>query len=94
METKEMIEVMQAYVDGKSILLKCHGLEEWKTLTREPAWDWLNNDYAVKPDPIHCYITVLDGRIASTVHATEKSANDCVHPELNNGWTVHKVVIE
>ena len=34
---------------------------------------------------------LLNGRIASTVHMTEEDALTCAK---DNGWTVHKVVIE
>lgn len=52
--TKEKIEVMQAYEEGKQI--KCRkkgsGLPwvDW-ILPHEPAWDWENNDYEVKEEP-------------------------------------------
>ena len=90
-ETKKAIEVMQAYVDGEQIEAKQEG-SDWRPSF--PIWDWGPNDYRVKPKPIECWVTVLNGRTASTVHATEELANNCVHPELNNGWTVHKVLIE
>ena len=63
----------------------------------DKATAWVNGEiieFRVKPKPIECWVTVLNGRTASTVHATEESANNYVHPEMKNGWTVHKVVIE
>ena len=44
--TKEMIEVMQAYDRGEQI--ECFNDEEWKYV-ENPVWDWLNNNYRVKP---------------------------------------------
>ena len=44
--TKEMIEVMQAYDRGEQI--ECFNDEEWKYV-KNPVWDWLYNDYRVKP---------------------------------------------
>ena len=44
--TKEMIEVMQAYVRGEQI--ECFNDEQWKDVNN-PIWDWLHNDYRVKP---------------------------------------------
>ena len=48
--TKEMIEVMQAYDRGEQI--ECFNDEEWKYV-KNPVWDWLNNDYRVKPKKIY-----------------------------------------
>lgn len=44
--TKEMIEVMQAYDRGEKI--ECFNDEQWKDVNN-PIWDWLHNDYRVKP---------------------------------------------
>ena len=44
--TKEMIEVMQAYESGEQI--ECFNDEEWKYV-KNPVWDWLHNNYRVKP---------------------------------------------
>ena len=44
--TKEMIEVMQAYERGEQI--ECFNDEQWKDVNN-PIWDWLHNDYRVKP---------------------------------------------
>ena len=101
-ETKKAIEVMQAFVDGKDIQYRPIDASDWRVYrhTNPPArichvtWSWSDYDYRVKPEPLECWVTVLDGRTPSTVHTTEELANNCVHPELNNGWTVHKVVIE
>ena len=41
-----MIEVMQAYDRGEQI--ECFNDEEWKYV-KNPVWDWLYNDYRVKP---------------------------------------------
>ena len=45
--TKEIIEVMQAYESGEQI--ECFNDEEWKYV-KNPVWDWLHNDYRVKPN--------------------------------------------
>lgn len=41
-----MIEVMQAYERGERI--ECFNDEQWKDVNN-PIWDWLHNDYRVKP---------------------------------------------
>jgi hypothetical protein len=45
-ETKKAIEVMQAFVDGKTI--ECNHSGPW-TAVGDPVWDWSLGDYCVKP---------------------------------------------
>ena len=45
--TKEMIEVMQAYLKGEKIEYR-YGNTDWLEC-RVPIWDWNNFDYRVKP---------------------------------------------
>ena len=45
--TKEMIEVMQAYLKGEEIEYRC-GYKDWLEC-RIPIWDWNIFDYRVKP---------------------------------------------
>lgn len=60
MNTKEKIEVMQAWLDGKTIQLKTKGHREWTDWvfrgaddTDEPSWRWDEYDYRIKPkDPV------------------------------------------
>ena len=91
-QTKYSIEVMQAYVDGKTIQ-GCNPDVTWGDV-EFPTWDWSTFNYRVKPEPLTCWVTVLNGSLASTVHMSEEDANICVHPERNHEWTVRKVVIE
>lgn len=46
-----MIAVMQAFADGKKIQIT--GDEEWEDwlIDMEPGWDWVHNDYRIKPEP-------------------------------------------
>lgn len=46
--TKEMIEVMKAYDMGEKIECFNDDYEQWKDVNN-PIWDWLHNDYRVKP---------------------------------------------
>lgn len=50
MTTKEMIEVMQAFKDGKEIELSDSGENNWK-LDIFPVWDWYLYKYRIKPEP-------------------------------------------
>ena len=46
--TKEMIEVMQAYDRGEQIECINDDYEQWKDVD-SPIWDWMHNDYRVRP---------------------------------------------
>lgn len=54
MTTKEMIEVMQAYEDGKTIECKQKGqCDSMWIVVRSPDWNWYYYDYRVKAEPIY-----------------------------------------
>ena len=44
--TKKMVDVMQAYIDGKEIEERC-GLGNWYGCAF-PTWDWMECDYRIK----------------------------------------------
>ena len=48
-DTKRQIEVMQAYVDGKSIQFKSYYQVEWSALPVVFKWDWIDYDYRIAP---------------------------------------------
>jgi hypothetical protein len=55
MTTKEQIAVMQGYVDGKQVQMRlCSG--KWTYITR-PNWNWLENEYRIKPEPREWWIS-------------------------------------
>lgn len=47
--TQEMIEVMQAYEDGKAIQFQLNGSVKW-FVARSPSWDWSSIDYRIMPE--------------------------------------------
>lgn len=49
MTTKEKIEVMQAYLDGKQIQITNRGGKDWGAVVTNPVWDWQVFDYRIKP---------------------------------------------
>ena len=49
MNTKERIEVMQAYLDGKAIEVKNKIDHKWVRVWIEPQWDWSTYEYRIKP---------------------------------------------
>lgn len=46
-----MIDVMQAYKDGKEIEVRLAESETWTLVDWKPLWDWVKFDYRVKPEP-------------------------------------------
>lgn len=56
MTTKEKVEVMQAYAEGKKIQYKLsRSSQQWDdwTLPRDPSWNWDELDFRIKPE--HTY---------------------------------------
>lgn len=52
MTTKEMIEVLQAFNDGKEILGSTRGHSVWHTIgDKEHLFNFENNTYRIKPEP-------------------------------------------
>ena len=59
MEIKEMIEVLQAYEDGKQIQYRNNESfsDKFKSVpSTGPLWDFYHNDYRAKPGPRVFYI--------------------------------------
>ena len=57
MTTKEKMEVMQAYLDGKTIQIKYMNRNDWDGAIEfnlndksEPDWNWVGFSYRVKPE--------------------------------------------
>jgi len=48
MTTKEQIEVMQAYLDGKEIEVYNPYTSKWDQI-EDPLWNWSTNRYRIKP---------------------------------------------
>ena len=51
MNTKEMIEVMQAHAEGKRIEYSVVGHNNWKPTASEPDWAWDRCDYRIAHEP-------------------------------------------
>ena len=53
-ETKKCIEVMQAYVDGKTVgYMRNDGNGTlFFSESKSPAWNWFHENYIVKPQPM------------------------------------------
>jgi hypothetical protein len=66
-KTAKMVEVMQASIAGKEIQhrRRCQEPILWMDFARyeEPSWDWLDNDYRVKPVTREWWIIPSTGKV-------------------------------
>lgn len=80
MTTEEMIKVMKAFTEGKTIQCKENGRDAWYDCS--PAWDWANYEYRIKPEltyrPYHSDEEMLDD--------IKKRAEGIQHPVFSNIW--------
>lgn len=91
--TAYKIEVMQWHEDGNHIEFYDERFG-WQKVS-DPLWDWSNTQYRKKPKPIECWVTILDGATASTVHMSKEDADSVLDsPNYWERWSVRKVVIE
>ncbi len=49
--TEDKIEVMVAFLNGKTIEWSTVGKEDW-TNTNSPTWNWTDFDFRVKEEPV------------------------------------------
>jgi len=72
----EKIKVMQAALDGKEIeILSCS--DNW-VQSNAQTWDWCNNDYRIKQEPVEFWVNVHDSgylEVLPNTLATIKAAN-------------------
>lgn len=82
--TQEMIEVMQAYADGKKI--EHNSYKYWGPATT-PVWDWRTTDYRV---------ALTQDEMLSRLKAASDELKEWIDPLLcgNNGFGLKKAIIE
>lgn len=58
--TKKMIEVMQAYLDGKTIQVAYANKNKWSDIDQEelPTWQFGDFQYRIKPEPREWWIHI------------------------------------
>lgn len=61
-KTREMIRVMQAYVDGEDIEFCVNGVSEWSRL-QCGCWNWETNNYRIKPKPREWWLIAWPDRM-------------------------------
>ena len=71
---QEMIDAIQAHIDGKVIQTRsiCRPDKEWLTCKRRPLFNFEHCDYRVKPHPLDCWCNIYDGVIA--MHNSKEAA--------------------
>jgi len=61
-DTEKAVEVMKAWLDGKTVQWKEAGLEvawsEGNSFPNELAWDWSEKEYRIKPEPMEIEVWV------------------------------------
>lgn len=74
MNTKEKIEVMQAYLDGRKIQLRGKTLRfpKWEDIEKEPEWNFINNEYRIKPEPIRKWVVITSSNSIMTWYDYDK----------------------
>lgn len=80
-ETREKIEVMQAWCDNETIQIKDNGTDKWRPIGTEyqgaaqPSWDWTRSTYRIKPKPREFWIRSHDipesGAFAVNAYVTD-----------------------
>lgn len=94
MNTKEMIEVMQAYEDGARIEYidkQFNGM--WQECLK-PVWDWINNVYRVKEKTVYRpYKNIKEFINAQKEHTPEKIYTVTSHSSSNGGKRHDFIVI-
>jgi len=76
MNTKEMIEVMQAFEDGKEVQSRYSESElgaDWFEAS-DPCWDWDEFEYRIKPEPKEVWVNEYDG-LRPVAYLTKADAN-------------------
>ena len=82
--TQEMIEIMQAYANGRDIQYKRLRNDEWEDYHHNygntPAWSWVNVDYRIAPQTVYeaaeDYIAHTAYGEGTTTHAHRKAFID------------------
>jgi hypothetical protein len=76
--TKEKMEVMQAFLDGK--LLQRQSVDcptgRWHRVGTEPAWNWFGIDYRVKPEPKVIWVNEYKSEFDVIRHSKEEAEED------------------
>lgn len=75
-ETIKAIEVMQAWVDGKTVQAMVCGV--WQDMPANVTWDWADYTFRIKPEPRVCW------RLVSGDGTYGAAAFDCQEKAMAN----------
>ena len=76
-ETKKCIEIMQAYVDGKTIESRRNSAVQWNHIDGKhatPSWNFVEAEYRIKPEPKVIYVNEYTEGIKGFVFDDPKEA--------------------
>lgn len=86
-QTREAIDVMQAYIMGKPIECRCEK-KEWTRLTvTEPYWNWQECEYRIAPEPMEIEVWMKPN--TRTIHLVGNTFSS-EEEMLASGWTTKK----
>lgn len=71
---EKIIEVVQAFADGKEIESRELGCCEWSACY-SPIWNWAKYDYRVKHEPMERWLNIYDDCDGGIAHTTRKDAD-------------------
>ena len=94
---KEKIEVMQAALDGEEIECIVLGKpqDKWEEIryTTSLVWDWLHEDYRIKPKPLEFWVNVCH-RSNFVSHYSRQDAINATCPDCIKIIKVREVLDE
>lgn len=94
-ETKKAIEVMQAFVDGKTVqhFSRALGWLDFKDGVNSPSWCWDGVNYRIKPEPKDIWVNEYDG-YWGTAWGTKEEAENGVGQYATRKAVRYREVIE
>jgi len=89
------IKIMQAALDGKEIDRYVGPTYGWLGLDnpKEVNYDWTNQDYRIKPEPMEFWVNVYENR-SGYLHRSKASAKDCLQSGSGKTIKVREVMEE
>jgi hypothetical protein len=90
---KELLPIIQAFAEGKTVQArlsggKWHGVSYPYFILLTTTFQADDYEYRIKPEPLECWVRVLNGTVVSTVHATKEGAD--MMDDDDDAWTTVK----
>jgi len=74
---KERTDIQQAYLDGESIEYGQYDSDSFKSSIGEPAFNWFECDYRIKPKPMEVWV-ITDRELTDDVNIYYKDAKSAL----------------